>query len=229
MFYLPILTLNATPLPAPPGFRGFGVPKATPCPLWLRTIHWIVRLTRRAPRNLSNTSCSLLRRKQNCRSQRCYPLQMYYARSGELRLWRCQGQPPRSLWLLAIQWIASLTRRAKSAPSLKSCANLHCLCKQTQCRQTHLFRRFAHNVVCSMYNLSAFFAGVPHNLVLDNHTKCVPRRILGHSQLVPKMLVLYVSRGAPWTPPCGVGSVFERESRWTCYASDLLSVKTVQF
>ena len=44
----------------------------------------------------------------------------------------------------------------------------------------------------------------------------MPRRILGHSQLVPKMLVLTASRGTPGTPPCGVDSVFERESRLTC-------------
>ena len=60
---LPFEKLNKAPFPAPPGFRGFGVPKATPCPLWLRTIHWIVRLTRRAPRNLSNTSPNALRNK----------------------------------------------------------------------------------------------------------------------------------------------------------------------
>ena len=56
-------------------------------------------------------------------------------------------------------------------------------------------------------------------------TLIMPRRILGHSQLVPKMLVLYASRGTPGTPPCGVDSVFERESRWTCYTSNLLSYK----
>ncbi len=36
-----------------------------PCPLWLPTIHWIVGLTRRAPRNLSNTSPNALRNKQD--------------------------------------------------------------------------------------------------------------------------------------------------------------------
>ena len=41
------------------------MPKATPCPLWLRTIHWIVRLTRRAPRNSPNTSPNALRKEWN--------------------------------------------------------------------------------------------------------------------------------------------------------------------
>ena len=46
----------------------------------------------------------------------------------------------------------------------------------------------------------------------------LPLRFWGLRNRFPKTLVPSADRGTPRTPPCGVGSVFERVSRLTCDA-----------